>query len=34
VTIVGLREIDNPVIVFNRLAKESGAESFFPSSTR
>jgi VWFA-related protein len=32
VTIVGLREIDNPVIVFDRLAKESGAESFFPVS--
>jgi hypothetical protein len=34
VTIVGLREIDNPVLVFERLAKESGAESFFPSSER
>jgi Ca-activated chloride channel homolog len=34
VTIVGLREIDNPVVVFNRLAKESGAESFFPSSEK
>lgn len=33
-TIVGLREIDNPVLVFDRLAKESGAESFFPSSER
>jgi Ca-activated chloride channel family protein len=32
VTIAGLREIDNPVTVFRRLAKESGAESFFPSS--
>ena len=32
VTLVGLREIDNPVLVFERLAKESGAESFFPSS--
>lgn len=32
VTILGLREIDNPVLVFDRLAKESGAESFFPSS--
>ena len=30
--IVGMREIDNPVVVFERLAKESGAESFFPSS--
>jgi len=34
VTIVGLREIDNPLVVFNRLAKESGAESFFPSSEK
>ena len=34
VTIVGLREVDNPVGVFERLAKESGAESFFPSSER
>lgn len=34
VTLVGLREIDNPVIVFGRLAKESGAESFFPSSEK
>ena len=32
VTILGLREIDNPVLVFERLAKESGADSFFPSS--
>ena len=31
-TIVGMREIDNPVVVFERLAKESGAESFLPSS--
>jgi Ca-activated chloride channel family protein len=31
-TIVGLREIDNPLFVFKRLADESGAESFFPSS--
>jgi len=31
-TIVGMREIDNPMVVFERLAKESGAESFFPSS--
>ena len=30
--IVGMREIDNPAVVFERLAKESGAESFFPSS--
>ena len=32
VTLLGEREIDNPVLVFGRLAKESGAESFFPSS--
>jgi Ca-activated chloride channel family protein len=32
ITLLGEREIDNPVIVFDRLAKESGAESFFPSS--
>jgi VWFA-related protein len=32
VTIVGRREIDNPVVVFRRLAKESGAESFFPTT--
>jgi Ca-activated chloride channel family protein len=29
VTLVTGREIDNPVVVFERLAKESGAESFF-----
>lgn len=34
VTLVGMREIDNPVIVFDRLAKESGAEAFFPASER
>jgi Ca-activated chloride channel homolog len=34
VTIVGLREVDNPVVVFERLAKESGAESFFPVSAK
>ena len=34
VTIVGLREVDNPVVVFERLAKESGAESFFPNSEK
>lgn len=34
VTIVGLREVDNPVVVFRRLAKESGAESYFPSSEK
>lgn len=32
VTIVGLREVDNPVFVFERLARESGAEAFFPTS--
>jgi Ca-activated chloride channel homolog len=31
-TLLGEREIDNPLIVFDRLAKESGAESFYPSS--
>jgi hypothetical protein len=31
VTIVGLREIDNPLLVFKRLARESGAEAFFPA---
>lgn len=34
VTIVGLREVDNPVVVFRRLAKESGAESYFPASEK
>ena len=34
VTLLGGREIDNPIIVFERLAKESGAESFFPSGER
>jgi Ca-activated chloride channel family protein len=34
ITLVGEREIDNPQIVFERLSKESGAESFFPSSER
>ncbi len=33
-TLVGEREIDNPLVVFDRLAKESGAESFFPTSER
>ena len=32
VTLVTSQEIDNPVMVFERLAKESGAESFFPAS--
>ncbi len=34
VALVGERDIDNPVVVFERLAKESGAESFFPTSER
>jgi Ca-activated chloride channel family protein len=32
VTLVSSQEIDNPVMVFGRLAKESGADSFFPTS--
>jgi hypothetical protein len=32
ITLVSSQEIDNPVTVFGRLAKESGAESFFPTS--
>ncbi len=32
VTLIGEREIDNPMLVFNRLSRESGAESFFPST--
>jgi VWFA-related protein len=32
VTLLGEHDIDNPVVVFDRLAKESGAESFFPHS--
>ena len=32
ITLVSSHEIDNPVTVFGRLAKESGAESFFPTS--
>ena len=31
-TLVSGHDIDNPAIVFDRLARESGAESFFPSS--
>ena len=31
-TLMGEREIDNPLFVFERLARESGAESFFPAS--
>lgn len=34
VTLVSGREIDNPLIAFGRLAEESGAESFFPTSDR
>ncbi len=34
ITLVGEHEIDNPLVVFERLSKESGAESFFPSSER
>jgi Ca-activated chloride channel family protein len=32
VTLANGHDIDNPVIVFERLSRESGAESFFPSS--
>ena len=31
-TLIGEREVDNPLVVFESLAKESGAESFFPTS--
>ena len=34
VTLVSGHEIDNPLQVFERIAKKSGAESFFPSSER
>jgi len=34
VTLLGEREIDNPIFAFDRLSKESGAESFFPVSER
>jgi VWFA-related protein len=34
VTLVSGREVDNPLQVFDRIAKESGAESFFPASER
>ena len=30
VTLLGEHDIDHPVVVFDRLAKESGAEAFFP----
>jgi VWFA-related protein len=32
VTLLGEHDIDNPVVVFDRLARESGAQSFFPRS--
>jgi len=32
VTLVTGREIDNPLVVFDRLARESGAEAFFPTT--
>lgn len=32
ITLVSGREIDNPVVVFDRLSRESGAESFWPTS--
>jgi Ca-activated chloride channel family protein len=34
VTLVTGREIDNPLIVFDRLARESGAEAFFPTTRK
>jgi VWFA-related protein len=34
VSLVNSHEIDNPLKTFERVAKESGAESFFPSSDR
>lgn len=34
VTLVTGHEIDNPLAVFERLAKESGAESFFPTTKK
>lgn len=33
-TLITGRDIDNPVVVFDRLMKESGAESFIPDSER
>jgi len=33
IALVTNQEIDNPLTAFNQLAKESGAESFFPSSS-
>lgn len=34
VTLITGHDIDNPVVVFDRLMKESGAESFIPNSER
>jgi len=34
VTLTSGREIDNPLHVFDRIARETGAESFFPASER
>jgi Ca-activated chloride channel family protein len=34
VTLVNSHEIDNPLKVFERIAKETGAEAFFPASQR
>jgi Ca-activated chloride channel homolog len=34
VALVTRRKIDNPIVVFKRLARESGAESFFPTSKK
>ena len=34
VTLVSGREVDNPLRAFQRIAKESGAEAFFPASER
>jgi Ca-activated chloride channel family protein len=34
ITLISGHEIDNPLDVFERIAKETGAESFFPSSER
>lgn len=32
ITLVTRQEVDNPITAFNQLARESGAESFFPAS--
>jgi Ca-activated chloride channel homolog len=34
VTLVTSREIDNPLLVFDRLSKESGAEAYFPTTKK